>query len=144
MQANPLWDILLSNKFDPEAHQPRELWAPGWPKPSQHLSTQLAILGVQTLDTHLFNLNPKPSPNLSCCMLLQNLHACKFVETAFRLCSSRLTLPSLKHDLSIALAQSSRWSFANKKAMRQPFEQTGNKHLWKWMCNKHLWKWICI
>ena len=68
-------------------------------------------------------------------MLLQNLHACKFVETAFRLCSSRLTLPSLKHDLSIALAQSSRWSFANKKAMRQPFEQTGNKHLWKWMCH---------
>lgn len=80
----------------------------GWPKPSQHLSTQLTILGVQTLDTHLFNLNPKPSPNLSCCMLLQNLHACKFVETAFRLCSSRLKLPSLKHDLSVALAQSSR------------------------------------
>jgi len=38
MQANPLWDILLSNKFDPEAHQPRELWAPGV---AEALSTSL-------------------------------------------------------------------------------------------------------
>ncbi len=68
-------------------------------------------------------------------MLLQNLQACKFAETTFRLCRSRLTWPSLNHDVSVALAQSSRWSFASKKAMRQPFEQTGSKHLWKWMCH---------
>lgn len=93
MQANPIWDILLSNKFDPEAHQLRELWAPGV---AEALSTSLNPTHdswslVQLWRTWSPNSRhppfqpkpPKPSPNLSCCMLLQNLHACKLAHTAF-------------------------------------------------------------